>query len=111
MKLWISSKKSPDSSWTHCLTVNEALTLLDNLDIKSFEEVSLDYDLGSKAELFGGKGDAVLRWMAEEGKWPETLILSTQNMTAAVAMSKVVNKWGNYLHHPSSRKWTNSTSV
>ena len=65
MKLWLDDERPAPPGWAWAHNVREAIEAV--LRCTSFEEVSLDHDLGQGDKL---DGLAFVDWMNGSGHWP-----------------------------------------
>lgn len=99
MKLWLDDTRPvPDNSWTHVTSVDQATSVIAlscNLMDKTFEEASLDHDLGDYAED-GGDGIKLIDWMEETGIWPQTITVHSMNPVGVQNMMRAIDASGIY---------------
>lgn len=96
MKLWVGDEP-PDDTWTVAKTCYEAIRLLEML---TFTEISLDYDLG----MGGSKGTVktgydVACWIEEIGEWRPPFIMHchSANPVGRRRIQQVIDRVGKWI--------------
>lgn len=106
MKLWLDDVRLPPEGWVWCKTAVEAIEVLATGEV---EEASLDHDLGcceactQCTGLHGYSngcihnchwtGYTVVKWMAENNVWPETIWVHSANPVGAANMQAVIDRY------------------
>ena len=88
MKLYLDDTRTPpDKSWTLVRTVEECKELLNKGEVT---ELSLDNDLGQGFL----EGRELVKWMAENDKWPPNKPkVHSANIVAAAYMRQMIDRY------------------
>ena len=89
MDVWMDDIRPAPEGWTWVHTVEEVTDLLAT---GSVEALSLDNDLGPGMT----EGYHVVKWLEENGFWPEILCIHTNNAVAGRYMRDVISGTGMY---------------
>lgn len=69
MKIWIDDIRRPPIGYEHCLTVNDAIKLIELTEKSNdvIEVIDIDHDAGDYVQ-FGGDYIKLLDWLEETGR-------------------------------------------
>jgi hypothetical protein len=87
MKLYLDDVRPIPTGWVGVRTYEEAIHVIDNADIGSISEISLDHDLGTEKD-----GADVLQYLIDNNIVPDIVYLHTMNPLAKLEMQRMLER-------------------